>query len=163
MTLTHAYDEPQKPARVVVLGASGFLGSRFLRACAAAGVAAIGLGSRDLDLAEPGAQERLAGRLRPTDVLVFLAALTPDKGRDSAALMRNLAMCRAVCAATRRVEIKHLVYASSDAVYPFAITLISEETPAAAGDLYGIMHRARELILAGEAKALLAVIRMAAL
>jgi UDP-glucose 4-epimerase len=163
MTLTHAYDEPHKPARVVVLGGSGFLGSRFLHACAAAGIAATGLGSGDVDLAEPGAQGQLAGRLRPGDVLMFLAALTPDKGRNSAALMRNLAICRAVCAATHQVELEHLVYASSDAVYPFAVTLISEETPAAASDLYGAMHRARELVLAGEAKAPLAVIRMAAL
>ena len=70
--------------------------------------------------AEPAAQARLAERLRPKDVLVFLAALTPDKGRDSGTLMRNLAMCRAVCEATRGVEIAQLVYASSDAVYSFA-------------------------------------------
>ncbi len=78
-------------------------------------------------------------------MLVFLAALTPDKGRDSGTLMRNLAMGRAVCEATRGVELAQLVYASSDAVYSFATPSISEETPAIPLDLYGAMHRTREL------------------
>ena len=94
---------------------------------------------------------------------MFLSALTPDKGRDSGTLMRNLAMCRAVCEATRAVEIAQLVYASSDAVYSFATTLISEATPPVPIDLYGVMHRARELMLASEAKAPVAVLRLTAI
>jgi UDP-glucose 4-epimerase len=163
MTLSHAYSKPQRPARVVVLGASGFLGRRLLEACMHTGIPAIGLSSRDLDLADAAAAEGLTERLRPRDVVIFLAALTPDKGRDSATLMRNLAMGRAVCEATRRVQIAQLVYASSDAVYSFATTLISEETPAAAIDLYGAMHRLRELMLASEAKAPLAILRLTAI
>jgi UDP-glucose 4-epimerase len=162
MTLSHAHKSPQKPARVVVLGAGGFLGTRLLSACKAAGIEAAGLGSRDVDLADASAGARLAERLRPRDVLVFLAALTPDKGRDTATLMRNLAMGRAVCEATRSVEIAQLIYASSDAVYSFAATSISEETPAIPLDLYGAMHRTRELMLAAEAKAPLAILRLTA-
>jgi UDP-glucose 4-epimerase len=162
MTLSHAPGHPRKPARLVVLGAGGFLGRGLLRGCAAAQLEAVGLGSRDIDLADPSAPARLAERLHPRDVLVFLAALTPDKGRDSGTLMRNLAMCRAVCAATRAVEIAQLVYASSDAVYAFDTALISEETSAAPVDLYGAMHRTRELMLAVEAKAPLAILRLTA-
>jgi UDP-glucose 4-epimerase len=163
MTLSHAHSDPQKPARVVVLGSGGFLGTHLLAACAVAGLEAAGLSSRDLDLTEASAGPRLAERLRPQDVLVFLAALTPDKGRDSATLMRNLAMCRAVCEATRSVAIAQLVYASSDAVYSFDTALISEETPAVPLDLYGAMHRTRELMLAGEAKAPFAMLRITGL
>lgn len=162
MTLSHVHSNPQKPARVVVLGAGGFLGGRLLAACKAAGIEAPGLGSRDVDLADASAGARLAEKLRPRDVLVFLAALTPDKGRDSGTLMRNLAMGRAVCEATRAVELAQLVYASSDAVYSFATTSISEETPAIPLDLYGAMHRTRELMLATEAKAPLAILRLTA-
>ena len=162
MTLSHAHQTPRKPARLVVLGSGGFLGRHLLGACAAARIEAVGLGSRDIDLAEASAPARLAERLRPGDVLVFLAALTPDKGRDSGTLMRNLAMCRAVCEATRAAEIAQLVYASSDAVYSFATPLISEETPAVPLDLYGAMHRTRELMLAAEAKAPLAIVRFTA-
>jgi UDP-glucose 4-epimerase len=163
MTLSHAHNRPQKPSRVVVLGAGGFLGVRLLEACAAAGIETLGLGSRDVDLSEPAASARLTELLRPRDVLVFLAALTPDKGRDSGALMRNLAMGRAVCEATRSVELAQLIYASSDAVYSFATTSISEETPAIPLDLYGAMHRTRELMLAAEAKAPLAILRLTAI
>jgi UDP-glucose 4-epimerase len=162
MTLSHAHNRPQNPSRLVVLGAGGFLGARLLKACAAAGIEALGLGSRDVDLAEAAAGARLAERLRPRDALVFLAALTPDKGRDTGTLMRNLAMGRAVCEATRSVELAQLVYASSDAVYSFATPSISEETPAIPLDLYGAMHRTRELMLAAEAKAPLAILRLTA-
>jgi UDP-glucose 4-epimerase len=163
MALTHAHDTPQNPARVVVLGAGGFLGRRLVQAATAAGTTAVGIGQRDIDLADESAGKRLAERLRPQDVLVFLAALTPDKGRDSGTLMRNLAMARAVCEATRAVEVAHLVYASSDAVYPFVSGLVSEETPAAPVDLYGAMHRTRELMLAAEAKAPTAILRYTAI
>ena len=160
MTLSHAHSSPQKPGRVVVLGAGGFLGTRLLRACKAADIEALGLGSRDVDLADASAPAKLVERLRARDVLVFLAALTPDKGRDSATLMRNLAMGRAVCEATRGVELAQLVYASSDAVYSFATPSISEETPAIPPDLYGAMHHTRELMLAAEARAPLAILRI---
>jgi nucleoside-diphosphate-sugar epimerase len=147
---------------VVVLGAGGFLGRRLLDVCAAADIATLPLGSRDLDLADAAAGAQLAERLRPRDALVFLSALTPDKGRDTATLLRNLAMGRAVCAATHGVELAHLVYAGSDAVYSFATPLISEETPAIPLDLYGAMHRTRELMLVAEAKVPLAILRFTA-
>ena len=129
MTLSHLHNRPRLPDRVVILGSSGFLGRGMAQVCAAAGIETIGLGSREVDLADASAGAQLAARLRPRDVVVFLSALTPDKGRDSAALMRNLAMGRAVCEATRAVEIAQLVYGSSDAVYSFATTLVSEATP----------------------------------
>jgi UDP-glucose 4-epimerase len=160
MALSHANRVPQKPARIVVLGSGGFLGRRLLPACVDAGMRVVGLGSRDIDLTGETAGARLAEQLRPQDVLVFLAALTPDRGRDTGTLMRNLAMARAVCEATRSVEIAHLVYASSDAVYPLTTSLICEETPAVSVDLYGLMHRARELMLASEVKAPLAMLRI---
>ena len=162
MTLSHLYDAPRKPARLVVLGAGGFLGGRLLKACAAAGIEAVALGSRDIDLTDASAPARLAQCLRAKDAVVFLAALTPDKGRDSGTLMRNLVMARAVIEATRSVDIAQLVYASSDAVYSFADPLIYEETPAVPLDLYGAMHRTRELMLAAEAKAPVAILRLTA-
>lgn len=162
MTVAHLYEAPRNPSRLVVLGAGGFLGARLLRACAAAGIEAAALGTRDIDLADAAAPARLAQHLRAKDAVVFLAALTPDKGRDSGTLMRNLAMARAVLEATRSLDIAQLVYASSDAVYSFADGSICEVTPAVPLDLYGAMHRTRELMLAAEAKAPLAILRLTA-
>jgi len=159
--LTHAHEE-RNPARVVVLGAGGFLGRALVAACAGAGIDTVALGSRDIDLADAGAGAALAARLRADDVLVFLSAVTPDKGRDSATLMRNLAIGRSVCEAARNVALAQLVYASSDAVYAFGPSLISEETPAVPVDLYGAMHRTRELMLLAETKLPLAIVRLTA-
>ena len=47
MTLSHVHSRPRMPDRLVVLGSSGFLGRGLARACAAAGIETIGLGSRE--------------------------------------------------------------------------------------------------------------------
>lgn len=163
ISLSHAHQEPTKSSRVVVLGANGFIGRRLVVALSAQGTNILGLGSRDIDLADAATGAALAERLKPDDVLIFLSAITPDKGRDSGSLMRNLAMARTVCEAAKKVKLAQIVYASSDAVYPFSFTLISEETPAAAPDLYGSMHRTREIMLAAEAPAPLAILRLTAI
>lgn len=160
--LTHATKLPQRPSRVVVLGSSGFIGQRLCQRVASESIAMLAIaGSKDTDLTDPTTGSRLRERLQPTDAVIFLSAITPDKGRDSSSLMRNLAIARTVCEAARGAA-AHLIYASSDAVYSFDQTRISEATPAAPVDLYGAMHRTRELILAAEAQVPLAILRLAA-
>jgi UDP-glucose 4-epimerase len=163
MSLTHKNARPTPPARVVVLGSGGFLGRRLIKNLTEAALPVLGLGARDIDLADSAAAEELKRRLQPGDTLVFLSALTPDKGRNSATLMKNLAMGRAVIDAVQGLDIAQLVYASSDAVYSFADPLISEATPSVPTDLYGSMHRTREIMLASEVKAPLALVRFAAI
>lgn len=159
MSLACAPD-PSPPARVVVLGARGFIGSSLTGALGPLGWSCLPLGSAEIDLAVAGAEVRLAGLLRPDDALVFLAAITPDKGKDSAAFARNLAMGRAVGEALARRPVAHVVYFGSDAVYPFGRGLVSEASDAAPQDLYGAMHLARELMIrAAVAKTALAVVR----
>jgi len=85
--------------------------------------------------------------------------VTPDKGRDIAASMRNLRMGEAVAAALQARPVAHLVYLSSDAVYPFDAGLVSETSAAAPIDLYGVMHRARELMMQQVFKGPLAILR----
>src|SRR3977135_1759826 len=77
MTLSHKQGDPIKPARIVVLGAGGFLGRRMLMACAAAGVEAAGLSSRELDLTDPAAGADAAQRLRAGGGLGLLAPGPP--------------------------------------------------------------------------------------
>jgi nucleoside-diphosphate-sugar epimerase len=85
--------------------------------------------------------------LRPEDSVVFLSTLTPDRGRDLATCMRNLRMGEAVAGALQKQPPAHAIYMSSDAIYPYDTGLLSETTPAAPPDLYGAMHRTRELML----------------
>lgn len=134
------------PARVVVLGARGVIGKALTATLEQAGIPVLPLSSADMDLLADDAAQRLSDLLKADDALVVLSALTPDKGRDTQTLMKNLRMADAVCTALRRSPCAHVVYMSSDAVYPFASGLVSEESPAAPTDLYGSMHRLREIM-----------------
>lgn len=154
--------DPSAPARIVVLGAGGFLGRHAVPVLQGIAGAVLTPSARELDLSAPEATGRLVALLQPRDTLLFLSAVTPDKGRDGATLIRNLQMARTVCLAAERVKLGHLVYAASDAVYGWDEEQISEATPAVPTDLYGAMHRTRELMLSAEAPAPLAVLRFTA-
>lgn len=148
------------PTRVVVVGSRGVIGRSLMKLLESENVPALGLSSQDLDLLSADAGDRLCRFLRPEDALVVLAALTPDKGRDAATLQKNIAMAEAVCTALRRTPCSHVVYMSSDAVYPLTGGLVSEESPAAPADLYGAMHRVREIMFAEACRQMpLAVLR----
>ena len=132
------------PERVVLLGARGFIGSELARQLNAQSIPTLTVSSMQLDLTAAEAAPALARLLRPSDAVVMLAVLTPDKGRDIATLVRNIAMMQSVCTALSQTGCAHFVYFSSDAVYNSAIGRVSEDTPAAPQDLYGVMHLARE-------------------
>jgi len=144
--ITHENPAPKHPERVVLLGARGFIAAAIRKELAGRSIPCLPLGSPDLDLAAASAVEELAAALSATDAVVMLAALTPDKGRDVATLMRNLAMMQNTCAAIERAGCAHLVYFSSDAVYDSAVSRVSEDTPASPQDVYGAMHHTREIM-----------------
>jgi nucleoside-diphosphate-sugar epimerase len=157
--LTHGTDRPEAPQRAVILGGNGFLGRRLTTRLRTQGVDTVPLGTAELDLTAGDAADALAALLEPGDSVVMLAALTPDRGRDAATLLRNVTMAEAVCRATAATPPAHLIYLSSDAVYPFGDGLVSEASSAEASDMYGVMHRAREVMLQASVKAPVAVLR----
>ena len=144
--ISHAAARPRNPARVVVLGSRGFIGKALMERLRTQDVPTLGLASADIDLAAPAAADKLAAALKPSDAVVMLSALTPDRGRDIATLMKNLAMMHNLCAALAKSGCAQLVYFSSDAVYSFAAGRVTEETPATPPDLYGAMHYTREMM-----------------
>lgn len=143
----------------MLLGARGFIGTAIRGQVEAQGIPVIALTSAELDLAEATAVDKLAVLLKPSDAVVMLAALTPDKGRDIATLMKNLAMMQSVCAAIEKSGCAHLVYFSSDAVYDTAISRVTEDTAASPQDLYGAMHYTREIMARSLAKVPVLVLR----
>jgi UDP-glucose 4-epimerase len=145
--LSHQNAQPENPVRVVVLGSGGVLGKALQRQLQANDIASLALVSADIDLQEAAAAEKLQRLLNADDAVVFLSALTPDKGRDIATLMKNLRMAEAVASAVAVVKCRHVIYMSSDAVYPFGNGLVDETSPADPVDLYGGMHKAREVIM----------------
>lgn len=157
--IVHGNAQPAKPARVVLLGARGFISAVLRRRLEGEGIETLAVSSADVDLSSLTAADRLAALLRAADSVVMLAAITPDRGRDAAALMKNLAMMQSLCAALGKRPCAHLVYFSSDAVYGPGPGLVSEATPAAPHDIYGAMHLARELMARAVSKASVLILR----
>jgi len=155
--LTHHCPEPRQPARVVVLGARGFIAGAVLRRLTLDGTATLALGSSALDLLAPDAAERLAAALKVDDTLVFASAKAPCK--DLAMLRENLVMAEAVCTALRKRPVSHVIYISSDAVYEDSREPITEATSAAPLSLHGAMHLTREIALREAFSGPLALVR----
>src|SRR5205823_4353403 len=136
------------PSRVVVLGASGFVGGDLVRHLHEQGIAVLGLSSKDVDLTLPGAVEQLERMSQPGDVLVFASTITPDRGKDVRTLMQNLSMGEHVAAFLERSSCGQLVYISSDAVYDEETALVHEDTPCNPTGFHGVMHLTRERMVA---------------
>lgn len=150
--LTHLQTTPAAPERVVILGANGFVARALAAKLATDQTPVLAISRQDIDLTAPAAGQALSGRLQSTDAVVMTAALTPDKGRDTATLMKNLRMAENVAQALAARSCRHFVYISSDAVYDWRHPLISESVAPSPTDLYSLMHLAREQML-GQAAA----------
>ena len=97
MHLHHA--RPRSRARVVVLGAGGFIGGAILRAAAADGIATVAIGAPGTGSARRRGCEASRRGARSEDVLVFASAKAPC--RDLQMLRENLVMAEAVCSALK--------------------------------------------------------------
>jgi nucleoside-diphosphate-sugar epimerase len=149
--ILHHSPSPTTPERVVVLGASGFVGSRLVRRLQEHGVTTLGPTSAELDLTHPSSADRLVNLVRDGDSIVFAAALTPDKGNDVAALMHNLRMAE-VFGSLKHCPCQQFIYISSDAVYDSDDSLVRTTTRPGPASLYGHMHLVRERIFAEAAQ-----------
>ena len=151
--LTHGYSTPQAPARVLILGSRGFVGGHLSGHLRSRGLSVVDVPSSDVDLTSDGAATLLAERFTPNDAVVFVSALTPDKGRDIATMMRNMRMCEQVCAALQKAPCAQVVYVSSDAVYADDANPVRETSCTAPTSFHGTMHLVRERMLIETARA----------
>jgi len=145
--LAHHNQAPSAPSRVVILGRNGFVPAALRVKFEALGWRLLVLGSESLDLTLPNSAKRLAEAIAPDDAVVMASALTPEKGKDTATLIRNLQMAQTVAAALASRPCAHLLYYGSDSVYGWDTSVIDEATPPSPDNLYGVMHLARELAL----------------
>ncbi len=146
--LTLHTSAPVLPARVVVMGANGFVGRASVERLARAGTTVVPLSRRDVDLLSPSGAAALRASLTPDTTLVVTSAIAPVK--TTAMLLDNLRMMQAVIEAVKAAPVAHLIYISSDAVYADAPGLLTEASPAEPGSLHGVMHLAREVMLKSE-------------
>jgi nucleoside-diphosphate-sugar epimerase len=143
--LEHTRDTSWRPARVVILGAGGFVGSALTERLKPEKAAVCALGRSTIDLLDPASSERLASLLQPEDALVVISARAPCK--TPAMLEENVKMMRSVCEALSKRPVDHILYVSSDAVYADSSRPLTEISCAEPGSLHGAMHLAREIML----------------
>jgi len=145
VTFKHEHNIARTPHRVVVLGASGFVGRHTVRHLGSSGINTLSISSADIDLTSPESSMELSNVLETTDSLVFVSAKAPVKNHKM--LLDNIKIAVNVCDALRRTTITHLVYVSSDAVYGDDDEPITEDSIKAPDSLHGVMHLSRELML----------------
>lgn len=155
--LTHLNPTPTDPARVVILGAAGFVGAATAKLLQSKRIPTLALGRGDLDLLSADAATRLRALLQPSDALVVVSAKAPVK--NVAMLGDNIRMMIAVCDALADAKVAHVVYISSDAVYRDSAGPLNENSCAEPSSLHGVMHLAREVMLKTVVTAPLAILR----
>jgi nucleoside-diphosphate-sugar epimerase len=155
--LEHLNTLKRTPARVVVMGAGGFVGGALAARLARDGVPVLALGRREIDLLAEDAAERLAAMLRPDDAFVAVSALAPCG--NSEMLVKNMVMAHAMVRALVASPVAHVINISSDAVYADSPEPLTESSCTAPGTLHGAMHLAREVMFRVEVPAPLAILR----
>lgn len=155
--LRHLAPAPMAPARVVVIGGSGFVGGALCRRIARAQIPVLAINRQQIDLLADDAEKQLRAILQPGDAVVAAAARAPCRSLDM--LVENVKMTRAMVAALKDAAPSHVINISSDAVYADAPVPIDEETPTAPGTLHGAMHLAREIAFRSDISTPLTIVR----
>lgn len=155
--LKHNARYPVIPARVVVMGAGGFLGTALVNLLSKKNVPRVALTSSNLNLLDPGSSQQLIDIIQSEDTLVVISAVAPCK--DNQMLLKNIFMMASVCAAIEKSPPKHVIYISSDAVYADDEKPLTENSCAEPSSLHGVMHLAREVMLKQVCGMPLAVLR----
>ena len=155
--IRHLNSQEQKPSRVVVIGAAGFVGGAVAARLERDGVPVLRISRKDVDLLAPNASSSLKDLFRKTDAVVAASARAPVKNADM--LVENMVMARAMARALSEASVAHVVNISSDAVYADSAAPLTESSCASPGSLHGAMHLAREVMFQSEIKAPLASLR----
>jgi len=145
--------------RLVVLGATGFVGGHVADRARELGWEVLGLSSKDLDLTSPSGAEMLSEMLRDGDTIVHGAAVVP--ARNSVEVSQNLLMTQSVVDALLGHEIAQLVVVSSDAVYGSESGVVTELSVCSPDSMHGIMSLAREMMCSEVKVPLLTIVRPA--
>lgn len=152
-------NQQKNPERVVILGGTGVIGQALQERLSHLHIPYLSLGSAELDLSQNSSVEKLVSTLQPSDTVVFLSTITPNRGRGIEAFCRNIQFAENFCKALEKVTPSHVIYLSSDTVYSLDRGLISEESPLDPENLFGAMHLAREYMIKESSKAPTAMLR----
>jgi UDP-glucose 4-epimerase len=155
--LKHLNSGAQPPRRVVVVGASGFVGGAVAARLEQGGIETVRVGRSQVDLLAPEAAQKLAALLEPGDALVAASAMAPVK--NAAMLRDNMTIALAMVTAAADANLSHVVNIGSDAIYSDSDRPLTEDSVAAPDNLHGIMHAAREVMFRNTVGSPLAFVR----
>lgn len=130
----------------LLVGSNGFLSLNFQSLLKIKNIRFKTIQSKKIDLTSKSQSKNLSSIKGKFDV-VFFSALTPDRGKGYDIFYKNLDMLHNFLMNFNKNSINHFTYISSDAVYSSKESIVSETTPTAPDDLYGLMHLSREEIL----------------
>jgi len=135
--------------RLVILGASGFIGSALMEYVTRTALASVsGYRSADLDLTSSDSVERLCRIIDP-DTIVVLTARARLTGDPVATFASDVAIATNVARGLAKTGAAKCLYFSTTSVYSDVVTdlAITEETPIAPTSLYGAAKFAGECVL----------------
>ena len=128
---------------ILVFGKKGFLASKLKKKFKEKKIIAKFIGSKDINLAKKNSVSKLK-RYKKKYNIIFLSALTPDKGKDEKTFIKNISMVTNLFQYMPIENIEHFLYVSSDAVFNLNQKKINNKTSPSPADLYGLMHFSRE-------------------
>jgi UDP-glucose 4-epimerase len=150
--IEHLSKTPVLPSRAVIVGAYGFLGRKLNNHLSSQGIQTVLVDLPEVDLISTQSVDQLQEIIKTDDAVIFTSALTPDKGKDRGAMLKNIAMGDHFCQFLERAACSYIVYMSSDAVYGASEKLIRESTYCQPDSLYGLGHLSREEMIKPAAK-----------
>jgi len=139
-------------SRIVLLGDTGYIGSRVAAAFKAAAphLPVVGRSAPNLDLTAPDAASALQAILDGDCALVVCAAIKKQLGDTLEIFQQNLAIVSNVCRALEACPVRRIIFFSSAAVYGEDVQhgVIDESTAVQPTSLYGIGKFTAERLLA---------------
>jgi UDP-glucose 4-epimerase len=143
--LTHLNSIAQKPARLVVIGSTGFIGGAITDLATTNGVETVELGSQDIDLRMKDAPHELASHIKKGDAVVAAAAVAPCKSIED--YQENLKIISSLEKAFCQNPPSYLLNISSDAVFADLNEPLTENSWKSPRTLHGLMHLTREVCI----------------
>lgn len=137
--------------KLLIFGKNGFLAKELKILLLKKKIRHHFISSKEIDLTQISSAKKLL-KFNELYNVVFLSAITPDKGKDENIFLKNISMINNFFKYFNLNSINHFTYISSDAVYSMKEKIIDEETITAPDDLYGMMHLAREKICQSKIK-----------
>ena len=130
---------------ILVFGKNGFLASKLKKHFDKKKIKSQFFGSDTIDLTNKDSAKKLK-KLKNKFKVIFLSAITPDKGKDENVYIKNVMMIKNLFDNLNLKNIDHFLYISSDAVFNLDQKRVNSNTAPSPNDLYGLMHFTRENI-----------------